>query len=331
MVKNSGVLLMDLQGQQLSEEEKQLLACPAIAGVILFARNYHDRDQLMALTDSIRTVRQDVLICVDQEGGRVQRFQAGFTRLPPARAYHQSKEPCRMAREAGWLMANELMACGVDLCIGPVLDIDHGRTEIVADRAFGHTPEQVTRLASAWIDGVHEAGMSVVIKHFPGHGNVDDDSHLTLPVDLRDLAEVECSDMQPFETMIASGVAALMPAHILYPAIDQHPVGFSPFWLKSVLRNRLGFSGLVVSDCLTMQGAAEAGDFPARARAALQAGCDLLIVSDRQGCLAILDQLDEALLSGVGPGALLSSQRPDWNLLTIDERYQAIRSTLHNL
>ena len=331
MVTNSGVLLMDLQGQQLTEEEEQLLATPAIAGVILFARNYHDRAQLMVLTDAIRTIRHDLLICVDQEGGRVQRFQAGFTRLPPAQTYSLLEEQCHIARETGWLMACELMACGVDLCLGPVLDVDHGRTDIVADRAFGHSPEQVTRLSSAWIAGVHEAGMSVVIKHFPGHGNVDDDSHISLPVDLRGLAEVECSDMQPFETMIASGVEALMPAHILYPAVDPHPVGFSPFWLKTVLRHRLGFSGAVISDCLTMQGAAEAGDFPARARAALQAGCDLLIVSERQGCLDILDQLDESLLQGVGPGALLCAQRLDWSLLKADERYQTIRSTLHNI
>jgi len=328
MVKNTGVVLTGLQGRQLSEQERQLLALPAVAGVILFARNYHDRQQLTALTDAIRAIRSDLLICVDQEGGRVQRFQAGFTRLPPAQAYGLPAEQCHIAREAGWLMACELMACGVDLCLGPVLDINHGRTDIVADRAFGYSPEQVTRLASAWIAGVHEAGMSVVIKHFPGHGNVDDDSHISLPVDPRDLAEVERSDMQPFEAVIASGVEALMPAHILYPAVDPHPVGFSPFWLQTVLRHGLGFTGLVISDCLTMQGAAEAGDFPARARAALQAGCDLLIVSERQGCLDILDQLEDSLLQGVGPEALLCSSRPDWNLLVADERYQTIRSTL---
>lgn len=330
MVRNSGVVLMDLQGQHLSEQEVQLLAVPAIAGVILFARNYHDRQQLMALTTDIRSIRPDLLICVDQEGGRVQRFQRGFTRLPPAQAYSFPEEQCHIAREAGWLMACELMACGVDLCLGPVLDINHGRTYIVDDRAFGRSSDQVTRLASAWIAGVHEAGMSVVIKHFPGHGNVDDDSHVSLPVDSRDLAEVERSDMQPFEAMIASGVEALMPAHILYPAVDQRPVGFSPFWLQRVLRGGLGFSGLVISDCLTMQGAAEVGDFPARARAALQAGCDLLIVSERQGCLEIIEQLDDSLLQGVGPGALLCASRPDWNLLQADERYQKIRSTLLN-
>ncbi len=327
-MKNTGVVLMGLQGQHLTEQEMQLLALPAIAGVILFTRNYHDRLQLMALTDAIRAIRSDLLICVDQEGGRVQRFQAGFTRLPPAQAYSLPEEQCHIAREAGWLMACELLACGVDLCLGPVLDIDHGRTDIVADRAFGHSSEQVTRLASAWIAGVHEAGMSVVIKHFPGHGNVDDDSHISLPVDLRDLAEVERSDMQPFEAVIASGVEALMPAHILYPAIDSRPVGFSPFWLQTVLRQGLGFTGLVISDCLTMRGAAEAGDFPARARAALQVGCDLLIVSEGQGCLDIIDQLEDSLLQGVGPETLLCSSRPDWSLLAADERYQTIRSTL---
>nr|MDT0253319.1 beta-N-acetylhexosaminidase [Endozoicomonas sp.] len=255
---NSGVLLIDLQGLQLTTEEKQRLLLDSVAGVVLFSRNYQNREQLCLLTRAIRDLRHDLLICVDQEGGRVQRFKEGFTRLPSAMTYSHYDQDTqqKVAHEAGWLMASELLACGVDLCLGPVLDIDQGRTDIVGNRAFGNSHDQVIQLASAWIDGVHDAGMSVVIKHFPGHGNVDDDSHLGLPVDHRSLEVIEQSDLQPFKAMISKGVGAVMPAHILFPAIDKLPAGFSSNWLKTILREKLGYKGLIISDCLSMEGAA---------------------------------------------------------------------------
>ncbi|WP_257263973.1 beta-N-acetylhexosaminidase [Endozoicomonas sp. ONNA2] len=322
--QNRGVLLIDLKGAQLTAEENQLLALPGVAGVVLFSRNYQDRNQLMTLVRSIREVRRELLICVDQEGGRVQRFKDGFTRLPPAQAYgsFDPDQQCYVASESGWLMASELLACGVDLCLGPVLDIDHGKTSIVGDRAFGRSVEQVTHLVSSWIDGVHEAGMSVVIKHFPGHGNVDADSHVSLPLDDRTFAEICQSDMAPFRAMIGKGVEALMPAHILFPAVDQNPVGYSPQWLKGVLRNQLAFAGLVVSDCLSMAGAAKTGSYPARARAALDAGCDLLIISNRQGVLDVLAEIDGPGLQGVGPGNLLPGSYTDWASLENSGRYR---------
>ncbi|WP_257295244.1 beta-N-acetylhexosaminidase [Endozoicomonas sp. YOMI1] len=327
---NRGVLLIDLKGTQLTAEENQLLSLPGVAGIVLFSRNYQSREQLIALIRSVRDVRRDLLICVDQEGGRVQRFKDGFTRLPPAQAYgvFDPDLHCHIAYESGWLMASELLACGVDLCLGPVLDIDHGKTSIVGDRAFGCSVEQVTQLASLWVDGVHEAGMSVVIKHFPGHGNVDSDSHVSLPLDDRTFDEICQSDMEPFRVMIRKGVEALMPAHILFPAIDQYPVGYSPEWLKRVLRNQLSFDGLVISDCLSMEGAAKTGSYPARARAALDAGCDLLIICNRQGVLEVLAEIDGSGLQGVGPGDLMPASYTDWASLENSERYREVRKML---
>ncbi|WP_257285369.1 beta-N-acetylhexosaminidase, partial [Endozoicomonas sp. SESOKO1] len=323
---NRGVLLIDLEGTQLTAEESQLISLPSVAGIVLFSRNYQSREQLIALVCSVRNVRRDLLICVDQEGGRVQRFKDGFTRLPPAQAYgaFDPDQQCQMAYESGWLMACELLACGVDLCLGPVLDIDHGKTSIVGDRAFGRSAGEVIHLASLWVDGVHEAGMSVVIKHFPGHGNVDSDSHVSLPLDDRTFDEVWQSDMQPFRVMIQKGVEAMMPAHIVFPAVDQNPVGYSPEWLKGVLRNQLEFKGLVISDCLTMEGAAKTGSYPARARAALDAGCDLLIICNRQGVLDVLDEIDGPGLQGAGPGDLMPDSYTDWDSLEKSGRYQKV-------
>lgn len=327
---NRGVLLIDLEGTQLTAEEHQLLSLPGVAGIVLFSRNYQSREQLIALVRSVRNVRRDLLICVDQEGGRVQRFKDGFTRLPPAQAYGEfdPDQQYQMAYESGWLMASELLACGVDLCLGPVLDIDHGKTPIVGDRAFGRSIDQVNHLASLWIDGVHEAGMSVVIKHFPGHGNVDSDSHVSLPLDDRTFDEICQSDLEPFRVMIQKGVEALMPAHILFPAIDRHPVGYSSEWLKGVLRNQLLFEGLVISDCLSMEGAAQTGSYPARARAALDAGCDLLIICNRQGVREVLAEIDGSGLQGVGPDGLMPDSYTDRESLEQSERYRKARKML---
>lgn len=327
---NHGSLLIDLEGELLTAEEGGLLSQPSVAGVVLFTRNYQSRKQLTALISAIRDIRSDLLICVDQEGGRVQRFKNGFTDLPPARAYgdFDLDQQYYITRESGWLMASELLACGVDLCLGPVLDIDHGKISIVGDRAFGRSAEQVIHLASLWIDGVHEAGMSVVVKHFPGHGNVDADSHVSLPLDERTLDEIWHSDMEPFQFMIQKGVEALMPAHIQFPLIDQHPVGYSSEWLKGILRNQLAFEGVVISDCLSMEGAAKTGSYPDRARAALDAGCDLLIICNRQGVLDVLDEIDSTCLQGAGWDELMPESYVDRESLKSSERYQKVRTML---
>lgn len=333
---NTGALLINLDDIRLSSEEKTLLSELAVAGVLLFAKNYQSPAQLQSLVTEIRSVRRDLLICVDQEGGRVQRFRDGFTRLPAARAYGElyqqdKEEALQLVRDAGWLMASELLSCGVDLALGPVLDLDLGKTEVVGDRAFGSTPEQITPLAHAWIDGVHETGMPTVLKHFPGHGNVDADSHTALPYDDRPLAAIEAQDIQPFKTLISQGVEAVMPAHIVFGQVDDQPAGFSSVWQQDILRNQLGFGGLIISDCLTMAGAASAGSYMARVNQALEAGCDLLILSDRDGLKEVLEQTRSTPIRGVGPSRLLTMNRPDRDMLTESSRYQQTVKQLESL
>ena len=291
-----GVLIVDLQGTGLTSADRDFLAHAGIAGVLLFTRNYSDREQLQALVQDIRQVRSDLIIMVDHEGGRVQRFREGFVRLPAAgqlSRYYQ-KDPqgaLKLARDTGWLMASELLAMDIDLSLAPVLDLDLGKTDVVGDRAFGSEPEQVIQMTTAWIEGVREAGMACVIKHFPGHGSVDGDSHLVLPEDHRTYDEIAARDMQPFQTIIQQGVEAVMPAHIVFTKVDRQPAGFSRRWLQDILRDQLGFNGVVVSDCLTMEGAAAAGSFSDRVEQALTAGCDLLILSNRPGAMEVLPEL----------------------------------------
>lgn len=324
---NTGVLLINLEGTVLTDEERVILENPTVAGVLFFARNFLSPEQLTAFTADIRSVRDDLLICVDHEGGVVQRFKQGFTVLPPAARYGElyqqtPEEALTLVREAGWLMASELLACGVDLSLAPVVDLDLGKTDIVGNRAFGSRPDQVIALAEAWIDGVHEVGMSAVLKHFPGHGSVDGDSHKVLPVDSRSLAEIEQRDLVPFSHLIRQGVEAVMPAHIVYSEVDDQPAGFSKIWQEDILRRQLGFGGLIMSDCLTMEGAASAGGYVNRIEQALEAGCDLLILSNRKGVLEILEHTEDAPMRGVGPGRLLSIRRLQWDLLIDSLRYK---------
>lgn len=268
--------MIDVEGLTLTAHEKEKINHPNTGAVILFARNYQNPDQVSALIDSIRMARRGpILIAVDQEGGRVQRFKQGFTRLPPACCY--AEHPA-LVEQAGWLMAAELLAVGVDFSFAPVLDIDCGISEIIGDRSFSRDGEQVARLAGAFRKGMHAAGMAATGKHFPGHGGVAADSHLALPVDERDLATLRAKDLLPFRQLIAEGLEGIMPAHVVYSHIDSKPAGFSTFWIQQILREELGFNGAVFSDDLSMEGAASVGDFPERARQAQAAGCDMILV-----------------------------------------------------
>ena len=293
-----GPVMLGLDGGTLTAEERDLLRHPQVGGVILFARNYQSPEQMTALTDAIHALRQPrLLIAVDHEGGRVQRFREGFTRLPAVRRlgdiYDQAPQRARqLARATGWLMAVELRAVGVDLSFAPVLDLDHGVSSIIGDRAFHHDPEVVADLAHAYRSGMQKAGMEAVGKHFPGHGGIVADSHLELPVDTRSYADLAMADLLAFERMIHYGLAALMPAHVLYPQVDQQPAGFSARWLKEILRQDLEFQGAIFSDDLDMAGAGLAGTPPERARAALAAGCDMVLAcNDRAAAVAILQSL----------------------------------------
>lgn len=285
-----GPVMLDVAGLQLTQHEKDVINHPNTGAVILFSRNYYDPEQLIALIKEIRVARNGpILIAVDQEGGRVQRFQNGFTRLPPACRY--ADEP-QLAETAGWLMAAELLAVGVDFSFAPVLDVDCGISQVIGNRSFSRESERATLLASAFKKGMKAAGMAATGKHFPGHGAVAVDSHLALPVDERDLKTIKAKDLLPFKTLIDEGLEAVMPAHVVYQAIDPNPAGFSPFWIQQILRKELGFNGVVFSDDLSMEGAAFAGGFSDRARLAQEAGCDMLLVCNNP-CAAeeVLDAL----------------------------------------
>lgn len=271
-----GPVMLDVAGLSLTQVEQEKINHPNTGAVILFSRNYETPAQISQLIDCIRAARKgDILIAVDQEGGRVQRFQTGFTRLPPASYY--AGMPL-LAESAGWLMATELLSVGVDFSFAPVLDIDCGISQIIGDRSFSTDPDLATKLASLFRKGMHNAGMAATGKHFPGHGSVALDSHLTLPIDDRDLDTIRGKDFLPFIQLIKEGLEGIMPAHVLYPSIDPNPAGFSPFWIQQILRKELKFNGTVFSDDLSMAGAASAGDYPERARLAQEAGCDMLLV-----------------------------------------------------
>lgn len=271
-----GPVMIDVEGYTLSSAEQQNINHPNTGAVILFSRNYSDPEQISKLISSIRLARDgDILIAVDQEGGRVQRFQTGFTRLPAVATFSDVPE---LAETAGWLMAAELLAVGVDFSFAPVLDIDCGVSEIIGDRSFSQNQKLATQLASRFRKGMNSAGMAATGKHFPGHGAVALDSHLTLPVDERDLETIRQKDMSPFKQLIAEGLEGIMPAHVVYPEVDTLPAGFSAKWIQQILRKELNFNGAIFSDDLSMEGAASIGDFSERARLALHAGCDMVLV-----------------------------------------------------
>jgi beta-N-acetylhexosaminidase len=291
-----GPIMVDLAGTELTPEDRDLLRHPAVGGVILFARNYSSPAQLAELTTAIHDLRAPrLLIGVDQEGGRVQRFREGFTRLPPAgrfgTLYAQDPRRATAACTAvAWLMAAELQVVGVDFSFAPVLDLDRGLSRVIGDRGFGAGVEQVSALSAAWAAGVRQAGMAAVGKHFPGHGGVAADSHTELPQDARDLTDLLDTDLVPFRRLIAHGLEAVMPAHVVYPQVAPEPAGFSPKWLQEVLRGHLGFSGVIFSDDLNMAAAAAGGDYSERAQAAAQAGCDMLLIcNNRPAAIAIVD------------------------------------------
>lgn len=281
-----GPVMADVASTTLDEAERAMLVHPLIGGVILFARNFESPRQLCTLTADIRALRTPpLLIGVDHEGGRVQRFRDGFTRLPPMRALGRlhdthADRARELARAIGAVMADELRAHGVDFSFAPVLDLDYGHSAVIGDRALHGDPAVVGELAGAFVEGLASMGMGAVGKHFPGHGHCAADSHVAVPVDARPLAEIE-RDLTAFRVAFEHGLTAVMPAHVIYPEVDALPAGFSRRWLHNILRGRLGFRGLVFSDDLSMAGAGVAGDAPQRAAAALQAGCDMALVCNQ--------------------------------------------------
>jgi len=291
-----GPILIGLPGTELSVADLEQLAHPAVGGVVLFTRNFNDREQLERLVARIRAVREPrLLICIDQEGGRVQRLREGFTRLPPlavlGRLLREDPVKARdMAYRHGRVMATEMLACGIDLSFAPVLDLDRGSC-VIGDRAFADDPRAVQELGSCYVSGMHDAGMKSTGKHFPGHGSVQADSHVDDVTDPRPLPEIEASDLQPFRGL-AGALDAMMIAHVVYSAVDARPAGYSRVWLRDILRGDMGYRGVVFSDDLGMHAAKTVGDLKTRTLLCLEAGCDLVLVCQPGDVAELLQQWD---------------------------------------
>jgi len=336
--KYLGPVVVDIEGLTLTDEDKKMLANPWVGGIILFGRNYKDRQQLEKLVQGIRGVNSALIVAVDHEGGRVQRFRSGFSRIPAMQQLGvvfrgDSERGLALTKSVGWLLAAELLASGLDISFAPVLDVDCGLSDIIGDRSFGQNPEDVTLLAAAFMDGMHEAGMATTGKHFPGHGGIKEDSHLELPVDDRTLDELEQRDIGPFRSLL-SRTNALMPAHIQFPRIDALPVGFSAWWLKEYLRQKLGFKGVIFSDDLSMEGAVGMGGYGDRAIKALQAGCNaVLVCNNRKGALEVVECLHRSFDSVVVSGleSMRAQQSGSWDHLQQGARWREVTLMLDEI
>lgn len=295
-----GPVMLDVAGLALTDEDRKRLAHKQVGGVILFSRNYESPGQLKSLVDEIHAIRNPrLVVAVDQEGGRVQRFRDRFQSLPAVarlgELYDQDQDlAIEYSQSFGWIMASELLYYGIDLSFAPVLDLGNPISSVIGDRAFHHKPECVSRLANAWIRGMSQAGMEAVGKHFPGHGSVEGDSHHVMPFDRREYLEIEASDIIPFRRVIDTHLAGMMMAHVVYDQVDSLAAGYSKTWIENILRQQLEFTGIVFSDDLSMSGAESVGGYAERARLALDAGCDILLVCNNSaGADEVLDSLQD--------------------------------------
>ncbi|TWX67019.1 beta-N-acetylhexosaminidase [Colwellia sp. C1TZA3] len=323
-----GPVMFDVQGTSLSQEDKEILQHPLIGGLIFFTRNYQSPEQMADLSQQIRiAANKPILLAVDHEGGRVQRFRDGFSLIPAmGELWQMSKKNLVLAKElakqSAILMALEVQAVGIDVSFAPVLDINN-ISDVIGDRAFHQQPDYVTELAEAFISGLHLVGMKATGKHFPGHGSVKADSHIDLPIDERTRADIFQQDLVPFQELINKGkVDALMPAHVIFPDIDSQAVGFSRYWLQNILREQLGFNGVIFSDDLSMQGAASVGGYIERAEAAQAAGCDMLLLcNNRDGCVDVLDNanISTSLVGSQRLNKLLKTPGKNTNWSTLRE------------
>ncbi|KAF7599531.1 MAG: beta-N-acetylhexosaminidase [Candidatus Dactylopiibacterium carminicum] len=335
-----GPVLCDVAGHVLTEAERETLRHPLVGGVILFSRNFDSPEQLQRLCAEIHALREPaLLVTVDHEGGRVQRFCQGFTRLPPMRAlgdlYARSpRDALLSAQDVGYVLGTELLAHGVDLSFTPVLDLDHGHSGVIGDRAFHREPQIVAMLAHSVAIGLREAGMGCVGKHFPGHGFAEADSHVAMPVDGRDFDAIWQADIAPYRGELRGTLSGVMPAHVVFTACDSVPACFSSFWLQDVLRGRVGFDGLIFSDDLTMQGAAVMGDIVARADAAHRAGCDVVLVCNHPELTAELLsrwQPEHRPATAARLAALRPQTYPAMEVLSVDKRFTDAWVSVQNL
>ncbi len=340
-----GPLMVDLESTTISDIEKELLLKPEVGGVILFTRNFESVAQIASLVEDIHALRQPkLLVAVDHEGGRVQRFRDGFSQIPAAAIFAKTANDDldkdnlgrarTLAEKAGWLMAIELRACGIDFSFAPVLDLAHGLSGVIGDRAFHGKPKTVATIAYAYMHGMNKAGMQAVGKHFPGHGGVVEDSHVAMPVDHRSLEELLANDIIPFASMIENKLAAIMPAHVIYDNVDSKPAGYSTFWVETILRQRFAFKGVIFSDDLSMEAACIAGGYGERAEQALAAGCDMALVCNHlDGALEAAEYIKGysnpesqlRLIKMHGQGQV------DWNELKQDKHWQQVSAEIKAL
>jgi beta-N-acetylhexosaminidase len=329
-------VVVDVLGPALTEDDVKRMRHPAAGAVILFKRNYENSEQLAALTADIERQREPALpVCVDHEGGRVQRFREGFTAIPAMRAlgklWDRDRDAAREAAHSiGYIVASELGAHGVDFSFAPVLDLDYGGSSVIGDRALHFDPTAVGALGAALVKGLAQGGVAAVAKHFPGHGYAVTDSHVDVARDDRSFQEIAKKDILPYKAVIEAGVAAVMPAHVIFPAVDPNPAGYSKHWLREVLRGKLGFQGIVFSDDLSMEGAAVAGGPPERARAAIEAGCDMVLLCNNP---AGLDELLESLkdLTLVQPERLEKMRRQGGRDLRKSVAYREAQDALRQV
>ncbi|MEQ1419442.1 beta-N-acetylhexosaminidase [Acinetobacter indicus] len=330
-----GALMLDIAGTALTQEDIQLLQAPQVGGVILFGRNIESPRQVRALTDHMRQVRPDILIAVDQEGGRVQRLKQGFTLLPAMGRFGelyqlQPERAVELAEQCGWLMATEVLAVGIDFSFAPVLDLND-ISDVIGDRSFARNMDDIIVLARAFLSGMQRAGMATTGKHFPGHGSVKADSHVAAAIDSRSYAEIQQKDMQSFIQLQAQ-LDALMPAHVIYDQVDPNPAGFSPYWIQTVLRQQLNFDGVLFSDDLSMQAACVAGGANARIQAALNAGCDMgLVCNDRAAACLALEGIQDVPLPNQTRLARMRGQIPEiqiGDVLELGPEWQAVRDRI---
>ena len=333
-----GPLMLDLEGTSLSDDERDLLLQSPVGGVIFFARNISSKEQFIALTAEVSALRPELLLAIDQEGGRVQRLREGYTILPPMQVLgnllvEDSQRGVELLRNTGWLLAVEMIASGLDFSFAPVLDLDSSHCEVIANRSFSLDPGIASAAAGYFIEGMAEAGMAATGKHFPGHGGVTADSHLEIPYDSRSLEQLQDRDLLPFKAL-SHKLQGIMPAHIVFPEVDDKAVGFSSYWLQNILRQELAFDGVIFSDDLSMKGADQMGSYTDKADAALRAGCDMVLVcNNRQGALEVLDflQASTELVSSHHLPVMKAQAQWQWAELMSDARWLATRKALSTL
>ena len=334
---NKASLMVDIEGPSLSSDDIELIKSPYVGGLILFDRNFIDKDQLIDLCFEIKSKKPEIIIAVDQEGGRVQRFKKGFSLIPPMQrlgdlVLHERELGLDLCKETGWLVASELIACGVDLSFSPVLDLDQNSSSVIGDRAFSDQIDVVIDCARAFIFGMHEAGMASVGKHFPGHGSISEDSHVEKPIDKRILNEIENKDLIPFKELI-NDLDGIMTAHILFPEVDKNVTTFSKIWLSEILKEKMNFKGMIFSDDLNMEGANEGKSFYLKAEKAIKAGCEMILVcNNRNGVLDAYRYFEEKnIVTSEKNFLMLMADDVSWASLEKNETRNRISNKLEKL